>query len=660
MKANIKKIDFNKVIAVANSEPADSIASMILKLRNARIFAQLSPWMTNYDVGDAVESVRSAMDCYALLCTYEKTQKAVAHPVYALDRVLATTAVSFTPVKVVKSDDKDILSVKKGILVTKGDPEPIIIAASYVSDILTYYSRGAGSLGNGSLSTVIDEVKARSLGIAFADVIRLRSALENYTRSVTMARDEMYMLLRDSLETSMYMMSKVCALFPGHHEKNQALTDLMSKYYDNAGVATVDRIEVLLPYPGKIKVCASTDFQVAWQFLHASRQTRGEDNNGIGAITAGYYFFSMPRGLAKNLSIAYDLRAICRHFDVFIIVKRAYMTEYAIRILIANGITIVETENMSLRKFIRDTPGFYRTLPLNEKAMIFKSASMSAPVVRKKTIDWPKLKLKNILVTEMNGSQPMIPFLYVYLVPSIMKEVCSLFPSCMPHNGRVIITTLVNGGFTANALTARMCISNSYRNAFPYNRVPYSQVDPCSEYLKPLEVMMLPRTVETRTQEDLFKLDYVDAVALIEDNVDIPLERRALFSKATPAVRVQVSPQSYFDKFVSRYKDDEDAFAGFVSGTCYEFSAASHLNYNKLPLEEFFSGTPWEPFLKKKMLMDEIEKVAKGEILSKAKEKDVAEASSDDEGDEVFEPPPPVVVPVDPADLIQNFKLEDM
>jgi len=64
----------------------------------------------------------------------------------------------------------------------------------------------------------------------------------------------------------------------------------------------------------------------------------------------------------------------------------------------------------------------------------------------------------------------------------------------MPHNGSVIISCLIEGeGYKFEKLVERMVASNSFRNAYPYNRVGYYSLDGMAAFTTPTKTIYLPR-----------------------------------------------------------------------------------------------------------------------------------------------------------------------
>jgi len=299
---------------------------------------------------------------------------------------------------------------------------------------------------------------------------------------------------------------------------------------------------------------------------------------------------------------------MARHHGVTHFISESYLSEYVFRILIANGITIINPFNTSVRDYISGVPGYYNTFPKNVSAIKFLAPQISAPVVKTKTVDFAEIRLDAMLKPLKNGTGAITPFLYSYLIPALEKNSISVYPSVMPHNGRVMVTAMGSSRFSIPDMLVRMSMSNSYRNAFPYNRVSYATVDPCNSWTDPLQTIKLPKMSESKTKEAFYKLDYSDSTVLENVPVTISEVRARSFVVAEPMVQETVTPDMLFQQLEKRYRLPAtimDSISGRF-GQCHPLSLARALNVEKKTDEDFFRGTLWEPYLRRLVLEKEV------------------------------------------------------
>jgi hypothetical protein len=555
-KFNIK--NFTTKLEIVENETDDSL---ILALRQSRVFVTLPSWIENWAVpADTIASNRSGLECYNILLSKRKEAEKIQHPVYKLDRLVTTTSVTFTPVKVVENTgDKTTHTVKRGFLSSPDEGESTVLASAFSANMLAYYTKGNDK---GKVSAVIPRDRAVSLGIVSPDLVPIRLASEESSRSSTLARDNIFMMLKDDSYNAMFVMSKILTLFPGFSEEQVAITPNLHKYLKTVGIDKKSYVPALVPKTDKILVCTVTDYRLAWNFLHNSRQVRGADGAGIGTLTNGYYFFEMSRTMAKYISYAYDFMNMLNQYKVKVLYITAPIQEYVVRILVANGYSVVYEMNMSLRAYA-DEPGYYRTVGAQVPVLKYLNLTFADPIVRATTVDWPSINMTKILkpkdVKLKNGAiNKVYSFCYCYLVPDLekTKELISYFPSTMPHNGRILAGSCTDTTYPLDKLIRRFAHSNSYRNSFPFNRTSYATIDPFTDWIKPLRAVILPRMTDVRTKEDFFRLDYSDAVKEDGEKIvftDAQIKKFEVESKVEP---VSNDPDECFCRFSAKYSHD--------------------------------------------------------------------------------------------------------
>jgi len=273
--------------------------------------------------------------------------------------------------------------------------------------------------------------------------------------------------------------------------------------------------------------------------------------------TVSYMFYEMSRSLSKNLSRALDCINMMDHFSVkVLIISSKAISDYAIRIIVANGYTVICETKMILRPYDSEKAGFYRKFDASVSSLRLIAFEYDKPVVRKKSIDWPDLDFTaNLPTTHFGGKKKKsktveYSFAFVLLVPSL-RESTSLFPSLSPHSGLVMLASRAGTGYAFEDLCARFSKSNSYRNAFPYNRIGFYNVDPCAAFTNVLVPRVLPKYVEIKEIAKGFHLTYDDVKEEMIDDVPVAQEKLDKV-KNQPCVVPIVTPfTEMLDEFLS-------------------------------------------------------------------------------------------------------------
>jgi len=221
-----KTLNLDSMLAALHTTQIDDIHSMVLRLRKDALFTRLPSWIENHDVPDGtVPSKRDSLDCLKYLNAQHVKEALDLHPVHAMDTLLESNNVTFTPFKV--SSNSKTYSVKSGMILVGTSPEIVQISAGYTSTMLAYYTRGDEKPDRVVNAMPIEKVQ--DLGVEILDLTKNRIAVENYNPSVTKARDEMYKSLKENEVACFYAASAILQHLPNFSEENKALTVAISK-----------------------------------------------------------------------------------------------------------------------------------------------------------------------------------------------------------------------------------------------------------------------------------------------------------------------------------------------------------------------------------------------------------------------------------------------
>jgi len=506
------KVTLGSVTRQAELRTNEGLYNWILCVRDSKLFTSLPSY---FDVDEiplgTLPSQESPLVCYKRVVAYFKTNVLEMHPNKVIEAKLMESPVKFTPVKV-ETAKNEILEVKKGYLIPENTPKAIgVVASAYVSTALPYHVKYDSQ---GRLIRVGKEEDYKKLGWKYPDgMYPFRAALGNDTRSAGMAQQEMYRMLRADFSLAIHMMSGILSLAPEFSVVETALQDFMTKKYEEQKVSVSSRYVPRVPIRIVLKTVkkARNLIDDAYKFLYKSRQLRGQDGAGIGTLTIGYYFFDMPRNLAKHISMVYDLRALMKHYNVRVVMLSSAFDEYVKRAMVENGYIVI-VDDMSAPSY-KDEPGMYSDIPASVSALQVKNVIISKlPDVAKGQVNYPDVNLdvliNTMLLSKGKGKKAIAGARYTVsklpLLPILNDERFSLFPSSMPHNAFVWVSrSIVSGSYKFEDMLFRCIAANIYRNQFPLNRACYWTIDPMANFFQFGEGLALPRlTVGKRVREE--------------------------------------------------------------------------------------------------------------------------------------------------------------
>lgn len=320
---------------------------------------------------------------------------------------------------------------------------------------------------------------------------------------------------------------------------------------------------------------------------------------------------------------------MARNYDVTTIMITAKIKAYVINILVANKITIVNTKIGSLSPFVDGVPGYYRTV--NGPYIKYVELTTVCPSFKDKVVVYPtedysiifgkmRKKVGQLVGDESNLPMDMIKtdslpprvvdrFGYVYMTPDLLEKSqklgFGLHPSLMPHNGRIIITSSSEKTCDPRLLIERMATSNAYRNAYPYNKIPFHVIDKCSNMLLVDENLKLPRTRTPKVVKDQIvfeddgpepKYEGVDMEVIVTNDslreIEKENERKATYWEKTPAF--------IYAEAIKLFKTDSDFYANYMRNsdhpvitTIRAILTSKNITFQKYFSEQmfgFFSG----------------------------------------------------------------------
>jgi len=290
--------------------------------------------------------------------------------------------------------------------------------------------------------------------------------------------------------------------------KHQAI---IASTWDHAGEVHLEKIPTALAPYAKGNVVRVPDFAMPstavmksdvgfYSALQSHRLIRGEDNGGLSPLTSGYYIASMPRPYDRVFWQACDiLSALFALKRKSVVLKKGAVKAGVIEALAVNGVRVHVITDELLKQESYNVI-YESTFSGKEKDVVFYKPAMfgaNKPCVTKK-------KVITSSHTEGEFSPLWDAFLKKSSVPSIthlflrsyMTKVSRyLMSSVHCHSGHVIASTIpFSKPLDVPEEFGRMFLSNKFKTAFPYRRVPFIMADVSRPAFLLAKGFVFPRT----------------------------------------------------------------------------------------------------------------------------------------------------------------------
>jgi len=182
-----------------------NVDAMVLKLKESGAFYNLPSWIEEYDVapGTVMSSLTPAA-CLMNLMKWFKEQGKIRPPAYALETILEATPIEFSASKIKEANTDKVHDVKKCVLILEPERAKTTVYGSIVTNLICYYTQGTEQ---DIRATAQSDETLKNLGVMPLNLLSMRSALENSTRSVTFARNEIFDIHYNNPSVIMYNMS---------------------------------------------------------------------------------------------------------------------------------------------------------------------------------------------------------------------------------------------------------------------------------------------------------------------------------------------------------------------------------------------------------------------------------------------------------------------
>lgn len=283
-------------------------------------------------------------------------------------------------------------------------------------------------------------------------------------------------------------------------------------HYDSAGLR-VPRDDtgryLVKSYAPPPSLKGDYNLMAAYTYLTTSRAIRGEGGGGITGLTALYYHGDVPIGFWRAYSLAYNILSVYTNSTVDrkevggypMISPKATILETTTISESVNGMLRLNRPTMSLTAYTYSrTPNYglqqlgagpfvafhaiQRSFSLNKKNVL--TFEKSFPLVRDQIEGTVSTYNNNLKGAEIHH------FFHVIACESILA-CCTIVPSAHPHPGFVWVyvkphavmgkqflrATLQPPALkkVEKAFATRMILANSYKNYYPFHRVPFVKCD---------------------------------------------------------------------------------------------------------------------------------------------------------------------------------------
>jgi len=299
-----------------------------------------------------------------------------------------------------------------------------------IAELLAYTTTHSA---DGKLDIVADQKKCKVMGLPYVNLIDVRKILNVSGLQPADSRNAIYEKLKKDWRLTYFCSNKIfsqSAMLPFAEDNKAQL-----KYYNDTPKQGYPPLTTLyVPRPASFDIRSSTNVEAMWRFLHFCRGVRGEDNRGIGVITAGYMWYSMTRATFADLSMAQDLLSLLNHYKLQALYSDTVPSRVR-AILNSNKITVYSAK-ATVAESDPSVSGYY--IHGSRPYFTFYDLDVSPPSVTTKVVEYPEIKGKLKTLRDKAG----LSCAYFYLHPLLANCNLELFPTFRAHSGLVLVTNI--------------------------------------------------------------------------------------------------------------------------------------------------------------------------------------------------------------------------
>jgi len=378
-----------------------------------------------------------------------------------------------------------------------------------IAELLAYTTTHAA---DGRLDIVADQKKCKVMGLPYVNLIDVRKILNVSGLQPADSRNAIYEKLKKDWRLTYFCSNKIfsqSAMLP-FAEDNKAQ---LRYYNENPKQGYPQLFTLFVPKPASFEIRSSANVEAMWRFLHFCRGVRGEDNRGIGVITAGYMWYSMTRATFMELSMAQDLLSLLNHYKLQALYSDTVPSRVR-AILNSNKITVYSAKAI-VAESDASVCGYY--IHGSRPYLTFYDLDVSPPTVTTKVVEYPEIKGKLKTLRD----KVALSCAYFYLHPLLVNCNLELFPTFRAHSGLVLVANIaveqkknkkknksdktsdddtkkkekVSSKF--EILVSRAYEANYVRNMYPFTRMTFAPLDPFFDYF--FKALVIPRNIPRQT-----------------------------------------------------------------------------------------------------------------------------------------------------------------
>jgi hypothetical protein len=519
-KVGNKIYNLGNVVEQLKGKGDDDFMRMLVKLINSKSFTNIPDWMKEITMDNVEPSSFEPSECYARLVrmkfmTYERH-----HPATVLEDLTITQPVVFS----VRNITYDTPAKKTVTLINcKGlamvEKKSLAFCAATTATILSYYVRGKEM----DLSERIkDEPSNVILGFRYASgLTRMRSLIEAYGSSSSTVRDDIYqkLTLPANNGVNYHYAALLATKFPEYYQFHDKLDTELNVFYEQEQIDDKDRLKGSLLEGKAIKAASGKSIEVMWRFLDQSRSVRGQDSAGCGTLSVGYYLgWEISRSFIKSISMALDIMNVLDRAKVkTIIMFSQYLPVNVVAILVNNGYYVVVQASVYKVCLENSKPGLYSST--SKKGIWYYDYKFTEPIIKKAGIEYCDIPKVLGQATEY--------FTYAYISPGLMsREDLGFYPTCMPHQGRVIVSNVISSVGLQNFIP-RCIQANYFRNSFPLHRKGFWRFDALGSYMYDNRAIVIPSMTSIKMAKGLLTEIVIEEVPEVapEDNEKLIIDK---------------------------------------------------------------------------------------------------------------------------------------
>lgn len=500
MNTTVRKNVINSFLTTVKPE-VDSIPSMILKLRDSKMFSPLPTWMIDYEIpSGTIASELPATTCLFRLNECRRKDTKITHPVHAIELLSLENDVSITPTNViVHSKEKQDLKVIRSVVTTGNATEDSYIIAAAVTSSLVASEVVCTNKG------VTPLVWPEDNAMENMDLRYIRTRLGCKEISPTANRDKLYEILSgDKVVTAMAHTQAGAKLknYVPHADMSEDVTMIAQARGD---IKKTDKIDVSIVTMDKSKLLFTNKLDDAYLLWGRNNSVRGGEGSSRGILSSSYFLFDTTRSIAHKYRTVKDLMNMMHKVGTKILrTQSANLNREEMRWLVANGVRIVcDREEFPAYE---DKPGVYGSMPNGKKKSVVSLRFVSfsthemMPVIGSDTVTFPNIsRITNAVKVLVNCSEPTVAYLPLSVV--LKSEQIKLYPSCDPATMMVLVGTCINGGYALEDHIRRCSAGVICRSRFLRTRAPFWIYDSMTDFMNYEKAIIIPKLYVTKEKK---------------------------------------------------------------------------------------------------------------------------------------------------------------